>query len=76
MSMSGLQGCNCNLYMIKNVEDIVVFLGLPSVKVLIIPICFPAVELFKGTFVNRALPSLHGGSLKHYTHSLFKVKRR
>ena len=56
--MSYSQSYLLNLYLIKHVEGIVVFPGLKVL--LIISICFPAVEMRKSHFcVNRALTSLH-----------------
>ena len=34
----------------------------------------PQYKGFKGTDVNQALPSFHGGSLKHFSYSPFKGK--
>ena len=47
MAMPDSQRYHWNLYLINNVEDIVVFLGLILVLILKIPFCFTAEEMFK-----------------------------
>ena len=49
ITMSNSQRHPWNLYLIEIVEDIVVFLGL----ILIIPICFPAVEIIKSSLYRN-----------------------
>ena len=60
MGMPDSQRYPWNLYLINNMDDIVVSPG----SIHKINLCVPAVKNNMGTFVNSALHSLQGGSLE------------
>jgi len=63
-----------NLHVMNNVEDIVVFLGL---EVLIIPICFPSVEMrnFKGYLCDSDIAIFAYEVTWNYANSPFKFSK-